>query len=325
MLDLTEVTYCDGAGLALLVRLRQLGEDAGCRVSLAGLSEPLRRIVEADTLAAPQAQAHAARPVDVVSQLGRATIELASDIRDQLAFAGELTANVAVTARTPRAVRWQDALRIAESAGVDAVPITGLVGFLLGLILGFQASVPLRLFGADIYVAGTVGVSIIRELGPLMTAIILAGRTGSAFAAEISAMRLNEETDALTTMGIDPVRFLSIPRLLAATTVAPLLTLFADLAGLIGGLLVMLALGFPPVVFWNQIVTYVHLGDLMGGLFKAVVFGLLVSAVGCQRGLSSGYGPDAVGRATTRAVVSGIVMIAIADGLFAVTFHCLGI
>jgi phospholipid/cholesterol/gamma-HCH transport system permease protein len=242
-----------------------------------------------------------------------------------ISFVGELTAALAHAALHPRGVRWRDALRVAESAGVNALPIVALVSFLMGLIMAFQAAVPLRQFGAELFVANLIALSMLRELGPLMTAIILAGRSGSAFAAELGTMKVREEIDALKTMGLDPVRFLVVTRVVAAVAMTPLLTIFADLLGLMGGSVVMLSLGFPLITYFNQIQYAVTYGSLLGGLLKAFVFGILVAAIGCLRGLQTGTGATAVGESTTSAVVSGIILIAITDGIFSVIYYYLGV
>ena len=195
----------------------------------------------------------------------------------------------------------------------------------MGLIMAFQGAIPMRQFGADIFVADLVGISIIRELGPLITAIILAGRTGSAYAAELGTMKVKEEIDALTTMGLDPMRFLVIPRVLAATAMTPLLAVFASLFGLAGGAVVMKGLGYPLITYVNRVCEITTAVDFIGGLFKAVAFGLLVAASGCLCGLKTGEGAQAVGDSATRAVVSSIILIVLADGLFAVLFFFLGI
>jgi len=247
------------------------------------------------------------------------------DLRVLVSFVGELAAALGVALRNPRRIRWRDALLVAENAGVNATPIVALISFLIGLIMAFQSAVPMRQFGAEIYVADLVALSMLRELGPLMTAIILAGRSGSAFAAELGTMKVNEEINALTTMGLDPVRFLVVTRVLAAVVMTPLLTLFANLMGLVGGAVVFLSLDFPLVTYGQQVVGAVHLGDLVGGLMKSLVFGVLVAGIGCLRGLQTATGASAVGLSTTRAVVSGIVLIVLADGLFSVIFYQLGV
>jgi phospholipid/cholesterol/gamma-HCH transport system permease protein len=195
----------------------------------------------------------------------------------------------------------------------------------MGLIMAFQAAIPLGQFGAQVFVANLIGLAVLRELGPLMTAIVLAGRSGSAFAAELGTMKIREELDALRTMGLEPVRFLVVPRVLAAVFMTPLLTVFANLVGVMGGSVVLLSLGFPLITFFNQVQSAVTYTDLIGGLVKSFAFGILVGAIGCLRGLQTTTGPTAVGESTTRAVVSGIVLIVVADGIFSVVYYYLGI
>jgi phospholipid/cholesterol/gamma-HCH transport system permease protein len=225
----------------------------------------------------------------------------------------------------PVRLRVKDFMLVAENSGAKAVPIIGMLGFLVGLILAFQGAVLMAQFGAQIYIADFVGKSVARELGPLITAIIVAGRTGSAFAAEIGTMKVNEEIDALITMGLDPVRFLVIPRVLAATLMTPLLAVLTNLSGMAGGAVVMKGIGFPLVTYVNRVLASVTAADYLGGLGKSLVFGFLISSAGCLCGLRTGEGASAVGNSATRAVVSSIIMIVIADGIFAVLFYFLGI
>jgi phospholipid/cholesterol/gamma-HCH transport system permease protein len=180
-------------------------------------------------------------------------------------------------------------------------------------------------FGAERYVASLVAIAMVRELAPLMTAILLAGRSGSAFAAEIGTMKVNEEVDALVTMGLNPVRFLIVPRVLALVLLTPLLTVFANLLGLLGGMVVYLMLGFPFVSYFQEVKTIIDGMDLAGGVFKSFVFGILVAGIGCLRGLEAGRNPLAVGESATRAVVSGILLIVLADGILTVVYYTLGI
>jgi phospholipid/cholesterol/gamma-HCH transport system permease protein len=197
----------------------------------------------------------------------------------------------------------------------------GLVSFLIGMVLAFQSAMPLRQFGADVFVPSLVAFAILRELGPLMAAIMLAGRSGSAFAAEIGTMKINAELSALQVMNLDPMRFLAVPRLLAGLLVAPLVTLFANLAGLLGGAVVFVGIGFPLFTYWNQIQTFVGLNNLMVGLIKSLFFGLIVAGVGCLRGFQTAKGPSAVGLSATSAVVTSILLIVVADGVFALLFY----
>ena len=246
-------------------------------------------------------------------------------MKSQITFTGEVCVKLINTLFRPVSLRWKDTFLLAEKSGPNAVNITALLGFLIGLILAFQAVVSMKKFGAEIYVADLVVLSLFRELGPLLTAFILAARTGSAFAAEIGTMKVNEEIDALTTMGLDKVRFLVIPRILAAVSVTPLLTMFMNLFGLIGCGLVMVSIGFAPITILNQLQEAADLTDLFSGLIKTVVFGALIAGIGCLRGLQTGTGASAVGDSATRAVVTSIVAIVVADGVFAVIYFYLGI
>ena len=242
-----------------------------------------------------------------------------------VAFFGESVVAALSVPWRRRQVRAGDLARLADQAGTQAVPLVLLLGYLMGLILAFQSSIPLRRFGADIFVVNLVGLSLLRELGPLLASVILAGRTGSAFAAELGSMKVNEELAALQTLGISPMVMLVLPRLVAAVLVMPVLTLMLELAALCGMLTVMLAFGFPASAVAAQLGRAVHARDLWGGLFKALCFGAVVAGVGCRAGLATGIGPRAVGQAATAAVVGGIVATILLDCLFAVVFYRLGV
>jgi phospholipid/cholesterol/gamma-HCH transport system permease protein len=326
IIDARNVEYCDGAGIALLVELLRRPRPIEAAVSVRGLQERFQRLLQQFDPHGfiPRTPAPATR-IPLTERVGREAAQVLAFGQDRLAFVGESAAALASTAAHPMRVRWRDALDIAQRAGADAVPIVLLIGFLMGVILAFQSALAMRQFGAEIYVANLVSLSLLRELGPLMTAILLAGRSGSAFAAEIGTMKVNEEINALVTMGLDPIRFLVVPRLIAGLLMCPALTLLADLIGLIGGAVVMRGFGIPFVTYFQQVENAASQGDLFGGIAKAFVFGLLVAGVGCLQGLKTGQGPSAVGLSTTRAVVGGIVLIVAADGIFAVLFHVLNI
>jgi len=326
IVDASGVEYCDGAGVALLVDLLRQPRPPGAEVRVINLHESFAGMLhqfdpKAFATTTPSRLPHKG----TTEHLGHLGANALDEIYARIAFVGEAVAAIAGTVAHPLRLRWNDALVVAERVGAEAVPIVVLVGFLLGVILAFQSAVAMGQFGAEIYVANLVALSMLRELGPLMTAIVLAGRSGSAFAAEIGTMKVNEEIDALTTMGLDPVRFLVAPRMLAGFLLCPLLTLLSNLVGLMGGALVMLSFGIPFITFFRQVESAATYGDLFGGLAKSFVFGLLVAGVGCMQGLRTGQGPSAVGLSTTRAVVGGIVLIITADGAFAVIYHMLGI
>jgi phospholipid/cholesterol/gamma-HCH transport system permease protein len=242
-----------------------------------------------------------------------------------ITFIGELSAALFYALLRPHTVRWRDVWRVCERVGVDALPIVALISFLLGMILAFQSAVPMKRFGAEIFVADLIGLSMLRELGPLMTAILLAGRSGAAFAAEIGTMRVNQEVDALTTMGLSPVRFLVTPRIIAALLMTPLLTLFSDLVGLLGGALTMQSFSIPLVTFLKQVDSAVTMTDFLAGFVKSFVFAVLIAGIGCLRGLQTKAGASAVGDAATRAVVTGIILLVVVDGVFAIAYYLLDI
>ena len=325
-LDASGIDYCDGAGLALLVYIRRATRRLDISLSMDGLKDEFAGLLELypvgrfDEVAS---QPKGAR--DFMEEVGETFFNTLKGLCDHVSFLGEFAVAMLKTLLHPAGLRLRDFLSVAEASGARALPITGMLGFLIGLIIAFQGAVLMKQFGAEIYIADSVGMLVLRELGPLMTAIIVAGRTGSAFAAELGTMKVNEEIDAFTTMGLDPVRFLVVPRVLAATLMTPLLAIFANLAGLMGGAVVMMGIGFPLVTYANRVAEAVSSIDLVSGLFKALVFGLLISMAGCLCGLRTGEGASAVGRSATRAVVSSIVMIVIADGIFAVAFYYMGI
>ena len=324
VVDASSIDYCDGAGIALLVQLRQLQSQAGGTLRIDGLRPEFAKLFNDGAPDVAREPSEGAR-VGIAVEIGEATVELWRDIQVLVSFVGELTMGLAYAVLHPHRVRWRDAMRVAEAAGVNALPIVALVSFLMGLIMAFQAAIPLRQFGAQLFIANLIGLSMLRELGPLMTAIILAGRSGSAFAAEIGTMKVREEIDALKTMGLDPVRFLIVPRVIAAVCMTPLLTIFADLLGMIGGSVVMLSLGFPLITYFHQVQYAVSYGSLVGGLIKAFVFGILIAGIGCMRGLQTKSAASSVGESTTSAVVSGIILIAITDGIFSVVYYYLGV
>jgi phospholipid/cholesterol/gamma-HCH transport system permease protein len=322
--DAADVEYCDGAGIALLVDLASHPRSAP--VDVVRMRAAVATLYAQFDLTQLEHDLDPPAPrLPIVDEVGRAASGIARDLRNMVTFVGSLTAALAFAATHPRSVRWRDVWRICERVGADALPIVALISFLLGLILAFQSAVPMKRFGAEIFVADLLGLSILRELGPLMTAILLAGRSGAAFAAEIGTMTVNQEVDALTTMGLDPVRFLVTPRIIAALLMTPLLTLFANLVALAGGALTMQTFSIPLVTFFKELDTAVDLTDFMAGWVKSFVFAFLIAAVGCLRGLQTSAGASAVGDSATRAVVSGIILLVIVDGIFAVVYFVLDI
>ena len=326
IVEASGVEYCDGAGIALLLRLKHIQEANGRQIQIEGLRPQIDQLMA--LLDPGRIKKYEQKSISITSfiqSVGLGAVRLLQDFKSQVSFIGELFVKLLRVLTHPGNLRWKDTLLIAEKSGANAVGITAMLGFLIGLILAFQSTVAMRKFGAEIFVADLVTISLFRELGPLLTAFILASRSGSAFAAELGTMKVNEEIDALKTMGLDPVRFLVVPRVIAAVFVTPLLTVFNDFFGLIGCGLVMISVGFAPAAVLNQIREAAYLSDLFGGLVKTLVFGTLIAGIGCLRGLQTGTGASAVGDSATRAVVSGIVAIVVADGVFAVVYFFLGI
>jgi phospholipid/cholesterol/gamma-HCH transport system permease protein len=323
LLDLAGLETLDTAGAALLL---QLEAEAAATEWLLPAAPAMVQLLERTrrALAAPR-PAPPPPPLPWLGWLGLLAWEAGQSLLNRVAFLGEALVAWLSLLRHPRRLRLGELLRHLDEAGLRAFPLCVLLGTLLGLILAFQSSVPMRRFGAESFIPNLVGISLLRELGPLMAAVILSGRTGSAFAAELGTMTVNEEVDALRVIGIDPMVWLVLPRLLAAVLVMPVLALLMDLSGLCGMAVVMDSLGFPPAAVVAALGRSLQLKDMLGGLFKAGVFGLAVALIGCRCGLNAGRGPRAVGDAATGAVVGGIVAVVVLDGIFAVLFFRMGL
>lgn len=323
--DVTGVSFCGGAGFALLRYLNMGRMTPGAAVSMVGLEGRFQKIFEGFTLQDYEAfhPREQKRRHPFIEEMGDETSQLLAELRDQIEFLGSVAATLPVSLSNRKRMRWPEVFHIFELAGANAVPIVSLMSLLIGFIIAFESAQRLKDFGAEIYVANTIAIVMVREMGPLMTAILLAGRSASAFAAEIGTMKVNEELNALETLGLSPVRFLVIPRIVGGVLVAPLLTCYSILMGVVGGILVMLSLGFSLNLIINQMQSSVGLHDLVVGLSKGVVFGVIVAGVGCWRGLLTKEGPSAVGLSTTRAVVTSLLLIIIADACFSIITYIL--
>jgi len=327
-IDLGSVEYMDMAGATFISHLSRLAGSPPAEQSefMTGVKKEFAPLMELAGKSKNEASSPPPQPKSsYVEKTGQNLVTSLEDAKIFITMVGEITAALFSCIKNPGSIRWADTWMVAERSGVNALPIVALISFIVGLVMAFQAAIPMRMFGMEIYVANLIGIAMVRELGPLMTAIVLAGRSASAFAAEIGTMKINEEIDALTVMGMEPVRFLIVPRVIAATLITPLLTVFANFVGILGGMTVILSFGYPPIAYYNQVVDFVSWGDLAGGLVKCFVFGLLIAATGCIRGYQTLRGPSAVGDATTRAVVSSIILIAVFDGVFSVIYFYLGI
>lgn len=316
--DASKVSSLDGSAFAFLIDVQEAQQKAGGQFAIQGLDpkyQPLLHEFDPITNLFP---VPTPKPKSsFVVSVGMAAQNLIEDARGLVSFVGHLSADLAWSIRHIKQVRWGDFVNAAVEAGISALPIVGLVAFLIGVILSFQAAIGMQQFGAVSFVGPLAALGIVREMGPLITAILLAGRSSAAFAAEIGTMTVNSEVDALVTGGLSPIRFLVVPRVLAGILVAPILTLFADIVSIFSSMLTMQIYGIPFINFYNGMLAAVDVEDVLSGLVKATLFGVVVSAMGCLRGMQTGTGAAAVGISATRAVVSSIVMIVLVDGIFA--------
>jgi phospholipid/cholesterol/gamma-HCH transport system permease protein len=258
--------------------------------------------------------------------MGLAVTDVWRQTREFADFVGECTLSAISLVRRPGRFRWQDCFSEMQQCGAMAVPIVSLSSFLVGLTLAYTGAIILRQFGGDLWVADIVGLSTLREMGAVMTGVVLAGRTGAAFAAQLGNMKANEEIDALETLGIAPVDFLVLPRLVALTLMTPLLAMYANCLGIFGGMVVSATvLHIPPSAYWIETQSNIDLSDVSVSLIKSLIFGMLIAVAGCLRGLQAERSAAGVGRAATSAVVTSILLLIVADAVFAVLFNVLGI
>jgi phospholipid/cholesterol/gamma-HCH transport system permease protein len=324
--DLAGVDYLDSAGALALIELEREARGRSMTFEFVNLTDKARGIIgliDPKALTIPPLITER-RTGNLLERVGEETLKILDDFKQVLIFLGELLGALVYAFLHPRTVRWGDVAFYMKRAGVDGLPIVGLISLLLGLILAFMSSLQLKQFGANIYVATLLAISIVKELGPIMTAILVAGRSGSAFAAEIGTMQVNEEVDALAAMGFNPVRFLAVPKVLAAIIMVPLLTMYADFFGILGGLIVgVLGLDLTVFTYLKETQRSLTLLDIVTSLIKSGVFAMLIAGIGCQRGFEVRGGAEAVGSATTSAVVAAIFLIIVADSAFALVFHYL--
>lgn len=307
----------------LLAQIRGAG---GGGASLDGLPADLRGLMEL-ALAVPEEIEAKEKPSDVseIRKLGTHTLGAWAGVRSIVEFTGRSMLSLARFFSGRARFRPREFWVIVQQCGADALPIVSLISFLIGLIMAFVGNVQLANFGASLYVADLVGIAMVREMGVMMTAIIMSGRTGAAFAAHIGSMKANQEIDALRTFGFDPFDFLVLPRMLALVLMMPLLTMYSNVIGILGGMLVGSAVGIPPSLFWNETLTIVTMENAFLGVFKSVFFGVVIAMSGCMQGMHAGNSSAAVGHATTRAVVASITAIIIMDSAFAAIFTILDI
>jgi len=314
-IDLSAVDRLDSSGAAMVLAMERRH---GGAVSLTGMDKEVSALLAQLRAVAPATQA----PMRATAP---PRTNIVKDLRVKIAFFGEALLALFALPGEMRMLRRADFFRIADRAGLQALSLVLTLGFLIGMILAFQSAVPMRQFGADLYVADLVTLSLCRELGPLMVAVILAGRTGSAYAAELGTMQVNDEIAALTTMNISPVTMLVLPRIGAAMAVAPALIVAMDAAGLLGMAIVLAGFGYPLSAIAAHIAINSAPRNFLMGLGKGVVFAVAVALIGCRAGLTASGGPRAVGESATAAVVGGIVATVVLDGIFAVIFYRLNL
>lgn len=323
--DAKNLTYCDGAGIAFLQKMQQLQHKLHKQYAIEGLQSNLKNLLDKVTKRTAQITPHSKPQYGLLEKLGHIATDFIDDARENITFMGAIFYYLWQVLLNPFKLRWKDLYYAIENVGPNAIPIIILVGFVIGFITAFQSALPLETFGAQVYIANLVGIGLVRELGPLMTAVLLIGRTSSSFAAEIGTMKINQEIDALITMGLSPIKFLTVTRVIATTIMTPLLSMFLILFGLIGCFIVMRVLGFNFHIYISQLEEAVKMTDFLGGLVKSVVFGFMAGSIGCLYGLKTKIGASGVGFSTTRAVVNGIILLIIIDGIFSYAYYLMGI
>jgi phospholipid/cholesterol/gamma-HCH transport system permease protein len=326
VIDGSAVTALDTSGAWLLHRTALALEARGQSVRIEGLRpefEVLLRLIASRTVPAGTA---AATPPGGLAALGRIAWEGLRSAYGLLSFVGEVAIALARSIRDPRRVRWRAIAHNLQTAGFEALPITGLLSFLLGVVIAYQGAVQLQRFGASVYIADLVGLSMLRELSPLITAIIVAGRSGSAYAAQIGTMKVTEEVDALRTIGIGPLDLLVLPKVVALAIALPLLTVYTDVMGVLGGMIMaraQLNVGF--TTFLHRFQEAVSLTSYAIGIGKTPAFAVIIALVGCYHGFRVGGSAESVGRQTTVSVVQSIFLVIVSDAAFSIAFSWLGL
>ena len=326
-IDVSAITAMDTAGAWLLHRTVRMLESNGCSVTLQAQRPEhevlLRAMQQVELPAEPVSSSHG---LSLLEKIGHVSWPHWQQLIGMLAFQGESVIVLLRSIVQPSRIRWRPILYNLQHAGYNALPIVGLLAFLMGVVISYQGAEQLQRYGANIFIADLVGLSMLRELAPLMTAIIVAGRSGSAFAAQIGTMKVTEEVDALRTIGIAPIELLVLPKVVALVIALPLLTVYADMMGVLGGMVMAKSqLGVGYADFLDRFDDAVKLSALMVGIGKAPVFAVIVALVGCFQGFQVSNGSDSVGRQTTVSVVQAIFLIIVADALFSVIFSWLKI
>jgi phospholipid/cholesterol/gamma-HCH transport system permease protein len=325
--DGRDITRWDTSLLAFLMRIIGQARQQGMAPELDGLPDGVRRLLDLAAAVPPKQETgrHEAQ-VSVITRIGAVTLEYLQGAPEMARFLGEVMLSFGRLLRGKAQFRRADLLLIIQDVGPQALPIVSLISFLVGLIVAYMGAVQLAQFGAQIYIANLVSIGMVREMGALMTGIIMAGRTGAAFAAQLGTMQVNEEIDAFRTLGISPMDFLVMPRMLALIFVMPLLTLYSDLVGMLAGLFVAnTAFDIGTFEYYHQTVHSLDLRQFAVGVSKGTTYGILIAFAGCLRGIQCGRSAQAVGQATTSAVVTSILFIVVAASLLTIIYQQLGI
>ena len=321
IIDLEEVDYLDDFGTLVILEIKHLVAEQKGKFNVVNVKDNIKGILSLVNFDSNECftPLKKYKHPNILVHLGEATIQHVDNIRFFISFLGSVILSFIHVCLHPKDLRINDTITYMKKTGVDAIPIVALISFLLGLVMAFMSSLQLQQFGANIYVASLVSIAMVSELGPIMTAIVVAGRSGSAFAAEIGTMKISEEIDALFTMGFNTTIFLAVPRIIACIIVVPILTLFSDLFAISGGLMVgVFMLDLSTTSYINQTMETLTLFEVMWGMGKSFVFAALIAWIGCLRGFQTRGGADSVGNAATSAVVSSIFLIILFDSIFAV-------
>jgi phospholipid/cholesterol/gamma-HCH transport system permease protein len=326
-IDASGVTGWDSSLVSFIVGLNAICHTRGITFDGSGLPPGLSRLIDlAETVPENKEAGLANGREPFVARLGSALLAHFASAAKFVEFVGMVTIALVSFVRGRSRYRRSDLMEVVQACGASALGIVSLISYLVGVILAYMGAVQLQQFGAAIYVADLVGIGMVREMGAMMTAIIMAGRTGAAFAAQLGSMKVTQEIDALSTMGVSPMEFLVVPRMIALILMMPLLCLYSDFVGILGGATVAVSvLGVSMTAYWHQTLYVITMTALVGGLVKGVVYGILIALAGCYQGFECGSSSSAVGEAATAAVVSAIVMIVVACGMFAVLFNILNI
>ncbi|NUP14268.1 MAG: MlaE family lipid ABC transporter permease subunit [Polyangiaceae bacterium] len=325
-LDLSNVTFIDGAIAALLVAIRSELSDRGNRCRIVGATGRVARLIDLYGGFRPPVARVEAHHSSAVGRVGIATLGAIQGLSRWVAFVGSIAAGIGGAVVRPVTANISAVVPLVERGGADGVLIVLLLNFLVGFVMGYQSAHQLQLYGANIFVADVVGISVTRELAPLMTAIIMSGRSGASYAAELGTMKVSEEIDALRTLGFDPARYLVLPRVIALALVAAPLTLCGMVVGVFGGAIVgVMSLGVGMRGYLAELQTAVFFADVFAGLTKSVAFAIAIGLIGCQQGLATMGGAAGVGRRTTSTVVICLFTIVIIDTLFTLLFRSIGL